>query len=813
MIGLTAALICAAPVEAVDLTGSVPVGPVVSMHGAIYGATEYGGPNCPRHTNEDIAGCGTVYKIDPNGKHIMLHSFAGPDGSKPSSGVVADADGTLYGTTDAGGDHGHGVIFRIAPDGSGFSVLYSFATGTEHGALTIGSDGTLYGVAPSPHGDGHGATVFALSKESDYRTLRVFGSETHIAAPLAIDSAGQLYGILIRGGFCGGDVFSLSRTSAYGILFTNTVPYTDARCATTVIPTSPLVYDAGAFYATDRSTLYRVDNDGLKALYTLSPTETTLSGPMGQLQRTFVDGTLIASTDGSLVAAVTPSLKPRDCGRIIRFDPAGDVASTELLKGEIGCVQPTVGRNATPDALTYVGNALHGVVDQGVWCSHLPKFCGAVLSLEDGQPRVVAAFDPPDPPEALLFEYASGAGAQMSAARLPGHLSISIHVFSPSQGPFYVRTRTSAIALRPAGSPHASPIPLSLEQDDLKVDSFFRGSNWWTGDISLRAPVLPAGLYDVDTSHFRPVISDADGYPIPAGDISVLPVYVPPAPSLTPVLMPGQRFIDFTEPTGRQPYSTPSLRIRTLQSVDHIAAGGARLTFGMDDGSTVSADTQIADIFDLDGLLPIVSDAEVDVLASKYAGRDVYPIADFTPVCLSTNGMSMGMASEPAAPLHIKSIVRLYGTSAMWGIGPWILHTLDSGADYVTSSPILVAFDGRREDGLLVGPPYAGHACKVAYAEFSGVWDFERSLSLRSIIGSHPAWSQTTLGAIEKHQVVVGMTRDMVIASVGYPSVYGTAAQMMKLDTWNYEMPAPFAYTVHFKGDTVVKYDPPGQLP
>jgi hypothetical protein len=53
----------------------------------------------------------------------------------------------------------------------------------------------------------------------------------------------------------------------------------------------------------------------------------------------------------------------------------------------------------------------------------------------------------------------------------------------------------------------------------------------------------------------------------------------------------------------------------------------------------------------------------------------------------------------------------------------------------------------------------------------------------------------------------------MVAASVGYPSIYGTAAQMRRLGTWEYVLPAPFSYTVKFEDGKVVSYKPPGRLP
>src|SRR5580693_5553148 len=71
--------------------GSGPLaGPVQDKQGNFYSTTFAGG----------IKSWGTVYKIDPKGKETVLHSFVGGnDGTTPTSGLIMDAEGNLYGTT------------------------------------------------------------------------------------------------------------------------------------------------------------------------------------------------------------------------------------------------------------------------------------------------------------------------------------------------------------------------------------------------------------------------------------------------------------------------------------------------------------------------------------------------------------------------------------------------------------------------------------------------------------------------------------------------------------------------------------------
>jgi uncharacterized repeat protein (TIGR03803 family) len=92
----------------------------------------------------------------------ILYAFKGiPDGATPQGGLVADKDGSLYGTTQAGGldfqeeNLGAGTVFKLTPRRSGGyaeSIIYRFgASGADDawfpqaGGLTIDHKGALYG--------------------------------------------------------------------------------------------------------------------------------------------------------------------------------------------------------------------------------------------------------------------------------------------------------------------------------------------------------------------------------------------------------------------------------------------------------------------------------------------------------------------------------------------------------------------------------------------------------------------------------------------------------------------------------------------
>lgn len=88
--------------------------------GNFYGTTSAGGN---RSGNCLAIGCGTVFRITPNGTLTTLHAFSG-DGSYPYTGLLQARDGNLYGTT-SGMNYGQsdGTLFKITLNGTFTSIL------------------------------------------------------------------------------------------------------------------------------------------------------------------------------------------------------------------------------------------------------------------------------------------------------------------------------------------------------------------------------------------------------------------------------------------------------------------------------------------------------------------------------------------------------------------------------------------------------------------------------------------------------------------------------------------------------------------
>ena len=97
----------------------------------------------------------------------ILYTFTGDaDGKYPSSGVVRDEAGNLYGITLVGGASNAGVVYM--PDASGrFAVLHEFPGGADVGSpygVIRGPAGDLFGTA-GRGGTRGGDVVFSIATQ------------------------------------------------------------------------------------------------------------------------------------------------------------------------------------------------------------------------------------------------------------------------------------------------------------------------------------------------------------------------------------------------------------------------------------------------------------------------------------------------------------------------------------------------------------------------------------------------------------------------------------------------------------------------
>lgn len=238
-----------------------PEGPlIVDQQGNLYGATSDGGANSIHFRIGD----GTTFKLSPDGTETTLYNFGAykTDGAQPEAGLVRDAKGNFYGTTFWGGVNLYGTVFGITFDGVE-TILHEFANDSVDGinpttSLVMDHSGNLYGTTQS--GGSHGiGTVFEVTAAGSYSILYNFnpaqGDGVLPIGGLTLDSQGNIYGTTFRVGDVegqtgGGTVFKLTPGSNGS--WTRTTLYKfSQQPGTCQNPQSNLLFDAqGNLYGT-----------------------------------------------------------------------------------------------------------------------------------------------------------------------------------------------------------------------------------------------------------------------------------------------------------------------------------------------------------------------------------------------------------------------------------------------------------------------------------------------------------------------------------------------------------------------------------
>ena len=230
--------------------GATPVGGVlVATDGTIYGTTAAGGTN----------GAGVIYRIAAGGAFAVLHSFIGLPGTGPKGELLFGADGAIYGTQFGGGAFSRGTIFRIGKSGAGYQVLHDFGQSTQFadgtspdGRLALGGDGTIYGTT-SAGGSSNLGTAWSIKMSGStaaYRQLHSFaaGEATVPHSGFVIAADGTLYGSGASGGINGdGALFQLAPKSG-NVRDYSTLHSFNAATTQGDAPQSPLALAAGTLY-------------------------------------------------------------------------------------------------------------------------------------------------------------------------------------------------------------------------------------------------------------------------------------------------------------------------------------------------------------------------------------------------------------------------------------------------------------------------------------------------------------------------------------------------------------------------------------
>src|ERR1700722_19112371 len=148
-----------------------------------------------------------------------LHAFTGSDGAFPAAGVIRDAQGSLYGTTELGAASNAGTVFTLTPGGSLTYFSFTNANGASPAATLVrDGKGNLYGTtfaggAYTDCGSGNGCgTAFKLAPGGTLSTLHSFdGTDGTFTYAKIVRNKGNIFGTVFEGVSGYGAVFELSR--------------------------------------------------------------------------------------------------------------------------------------------------------------------------------------------------------------------------------------------------------------------------------------------------------------------------------------------------------------------------------------------------------------------------------------------------------------------------------------------------------------------------------------------------------------------------------------------------------------------------
>ncbi len=338
--------------------GGNPTSPVIfDKAGNIYGTTSNGG----------MYGFGSVFELSPPTAQggpwteTVIYNFeAGSDGANPSSGLVLDSKGNLYGEV-WGGSVGRGDVFQLTPPpvpgGSWtYREIYLFCVnwspcpdgGLPAGGLAVDKNGNLYGTTLTggfaTPGAGCCGVVFKLAKPHGkvktwtqsvlYTFTGFLAGENDGGMPdggVVLDKSGNVYGTTYYGGDpagCGGQgcgtIFELSPS---GSTYNETILYAFHGTGDGDGPKSNLIFDKlGALYGTASGEGAGDDGNA----YKLSP-PTQNGGTWQQTVLYTFKG--LAASDGA-----DPQAALKFVGKSLYGTTAiGGSASCDYGSGNVGC--------------------------------------------------------------------------------------------------------------------------------------------------------------------------------------------------------------------------------------------------------------------------------------------------------------------------------------------------------------------------------------------------------------------------------------------------------------------------------------------
>jgi uncharacterized repeat protein (TIGR03803 family) len=329
--------------------GQWPIGRLFQgNNGNFYGTTIESGAN----------GYGTVFETTAAGKLTTLHSFGPTGGEDPYSGVVQTSNGATYGTTTYGGTNSAGTIFKLV--GTKLTTQYNFCSVPPNcadgnypsGGLIQASHGSFYGYGSGPN---VGGTVFEFIPPGTLKTLNTFCSQLQCAdekgpyGDLLQATDGSFYGTTLNGGNLNSDgtIFKVS---------TGLAPFVQTVASSGKVDTKVMVLGSSLAGSTAVSfngtaTAFRVNSTGTAVTATVPAGATT-----GPFQVTTPSGTLSTIVAFKVTPQITSFAPPSGpVETVVTITGVSLTQTTKVTFGGVAAASVTVNSDTQVTATVPTG--------------------------------------------------------------------------------------------------------------------------------------------------------------------------------------------------------------------------------------------------------------------------------------------------------------------------------------------------------------------------------------------------------------------------------------------------------------------------
>jgi uncharacterized repeat protein (TIGR03803 family) len=369
-------------------------GLVFDKHGNLYGtASEGGSSSCYCGVVYELSpGSNGSWK-----QTVLYSFTGGTtDGANPTGTLALDAEGNLFGTTQYGGltypagacpASSCGTAFQLIHSSSGWSKnIIHFFTGKNEGTnpttgMIFDSLGNLYGTTSS---DPLASTVFELTRSSGWKltTLHTFIAAGDASNPngLVFDASGNLFGAAYQGGTNGfGAVFELSPGSGG---WTESILYSFVGGTDGVSPAGNVIFDGSGNLL---GTTYNGGNgSGDGVVYKLTPTgggtwtESVAYSFNGKADGANPKAALTLAASGHLFGT-TYQGSAANVGAIFELVPS----SGAYTENQIFSFPTTDGSQLTGGLVADNAGNLYGTTNTGgeYYCPIVGNGCGTVFKL------------------------------------------------------------------------------------------------------------------------------------------------------------------------------------------------------------------------------------------------------------------------------------------------------------------------------------------------------------------------------------------------------------------------------------------------